>query len=71
MPDIDVWHPSLNCAVHDDHDPDRRVGKTMGASRVIRPYGLTSRDAEAEVLERLAHKGYDWSRTPGTRRRAS
>ncbi len=40
------------------------------ASRVVRPSGFTSRDIEAEVLLRLARKGYDWSGTPRGRRRA-
>jgi hypothetical protein len=41
-----------------------------GASRVVRPSRLTSRDIEAEALVRLARRGYDWSGTLGRRRRA-
>ena len=46
------------------------AGVGAGASRVVRPSSLTSRDIEAEVLVRLARKGYDWSGTLGRRRRA-
>jgi len=39
-----------------------------GASRAIRPHGLTSRDIEAEVLARLARRKYDWADAPADRR---
>ena len=46
------------------------VGVGTGASRVVRPSGLTSLDIEIEALVRLARRGYDWSGTLGKRRRA-
>ena len=46
------------------------AGVGAGASRVVRPSSLTSRDIEAEVLVRLARRGYDWSGTLRGRRRA-
>jgi hypothetical protein len=49
---------------------DLTAGVGLGASRVIHPSSLTSRDIEAEALVRLALRGYDWSGTLGRRRRA-
>ena len=46
------------------------AGVAAGTGRVVRPSSLTSRDIEAEVLVRLARKGYDWSGTLRRRRRA-
>jgi hypothetical protein len=46
------------------------AGVGAGASRMVRPSGLTSRDIEAELLVRLGRMGYDWSGTLGRRRRA-
>jgi hypothetical protein len=46
------------------------AGVGAGASRAVRPSGLTSLDIEAEILVRLGREGYDWSGTLGRRRRA-
>ena len=54
-----------------DRFEDLTAGVGSGASRVVRPSGLTSRDIEAEALARLARRGYDWSGTLGRRRRAT
>lgn len=45
------------------------AGVGAGASRVVRPYGLTSLDIESEALARLARRGYDWSDALGRPRR--
>jgi hypothetical protein len=50
---------------------DLTAGLGAAANRAVRPAGLTSRNIEAEALVRLARRGYDWSGTLGTRRRAS
>src|SRR6187399_1940463 len=58
------------------HTTDRGINRfenpTTGAGArsvdPIRPTGHTSRDIEAEVLVRLARKGYDWTGTLRGRR---
>ena len=52
-----------------DRFEDLTAGVGAGASRVVRPSGLTSLDIETEALVRLARRGYDWSGTLGRRRR--
>jgi hypothetical protein len=46
------------------------AGFGAGAGRAVLLSHLTSRDIQAEALARLARLGYDWSGTPGKRRRA-
>jgi hypothetical protein len=54
-----------------DRFEDLTADLGSAVDRPVRPAGLTSRDIEAEAQVRLARRGYDWSGTLGTRRRAS
>jgi hypothetical protein len=45
------------------------TGVGAGSVRSIHPAGFTCRDIEAEILVRLARKGYDWTGTMRRRRR--
>ena len=64
--DTMIGHPTDSVI---DRFEDLTAGVGAGASRAVRPSGLTSRDIEAEALVRLARRGYDWSGTLGRRRR--
>lgn len=50
---------SKDRSLHRFEDPTSAGGAKKGAA--VRRSPLTNRDIEAEVLVRLAHKGYDWT----------
>jgi hypothetical protein len=49
---------------------DLTADLAAGAIRVVRHSSLASRDIEAGAPVNLARRGYDWSGTLGSRRRA-